>query len=121
MRAMIVHESRGRMRLRLKQKNMTLHQADLLEAWLRGQPWVREAVVHERTGCVILSYTGARETVLSGLGGFTWAGAEEQISLPRRSPKELNREFQEKLAGKVLMKVTTALFLPAPLRIARVV
>ena len=44
MRATIVHESRGRMRLRLRQKNMTLRQADLLEAWLKGQPWAKEAV-----------------------------------------------------------------------------
>ena len=35
MRATIVHESRGRMRLRLRQKTMTLRQADLLETWLR--------------------------------------------------------------------------------------
>ena len=74
MRATIVHESRGRMRLRLRQKNMTLRQADLLETWLKGQPWTREAVVHERTGCVIVTYAGDRETVLSAIGGFTWAG-----------------------------------------------
>ena len=69
MRATIVHESRGRMRLRLRQKNMTLRQADLLETWLKGQPWTREAVVHERTGCVIVTYAGDRETVLSAIGG----------------------------------------------------
>ena len=121
MRATIVHESRGRMRLRLRQKNMTLRQADLLETWLKGQPWTREAVVHERTGCVIVTYTGGRETVLAALGGFTWAGAESSVTLPGHSTRELNREFQEKLVGKVLMKGAAALFLPAPLRIARVV
>ena len=41
MRATIEHESRGRMRLRLRQKNMTLRQADLLETWLKSQPWRR--------------------------------------------------------------------------------
>ena len=121
MRATIVHESRGRMRLRLRQKTMTLRQADLLETWLKGQPWTREAVVHERTGCVIVTYTGGRETVLAALGGFTWAGAESSVTLPGHSTRELNREFQEKLVGKVLMKGAAALFLPAPLRIARVV
>ena len=121
MRATIVHESRGRMRLRLRQKNMTLRQADLLETWLKGQPWTREAVVHERTGCVIVTYAGDRETVLSAIGAFTWAGAEEAVTLPSHSTRELNREFQEKLVGKVLMKGAAALFLPAPLRIARVV
>ena len=121
MRATIVHESRGRMRLRLRQKTMTLRQADLLETWLKGQPWTREAVVHERTGCVIVTYAGDREMVLSAIGGFTWAKAEETVTLPGHSVRELNREFQEKLVGKVLMKGAAALFLPAPLRIARVV
>ena len=111
MRATIVHESRGRMRLRLRQKTMTLRQADLLETWLKGQPWTREAVVHERTGCVIVTYAGDRETVLSAIGGFTWAGAEEAVTLPSHSTRELNREFQEKLVGKVLMKGAAALFL----------
>ena len=121
MRATIEHESRGRMRLRLRQKKMTLRQADLLEAWLKGQPWAREAVVHERTCCVILTYGGDRETVLSAIGSFTWAGAEEMVTLPSHSTRALNREFQEKLVGKVLMKGVSTLFFPTPLRIARVV
>ncbi len=121
MRATIVHESRGRMRLRLRQKNMTIRQADLLETWLKGQPWTREAVVHERTGCAIVTYKGDRETVLSALGAFTWAGAESSVTLPDHSTRALNREFQEKLVGKVAVKAAAALFLPAPLRIARIV
>ena len=121
MRATIVHESRGRMRLRLRQKNMTIRQADLLETWLKGQPWTREAVVHERTCCVIVTYTGDREAVLSALGAFTWAGAESSVTLSGHSTRTLNREFQEKLVGKVAVKAAAALFLPAPLRIARIV
>ncbi len=121
MRATIVHESRGRMRLRLRQKNMTIRQADLLETWLKGQPWIREAVVHERTCCVIVTYTGDREAVLSALGAFTWAGAESSVTLSDHSTRTLNREFQEKLVGKVAVKAAAALFLPAPLRIARIV
>ena len=121
MKATIVHESRGRMRLRLRQKTMTFHQADLLETWLKAQSWTKEAVVHERTCCVIVAYAGERETVLSAIGGFTWTKAEESVTLPSHSIRELNREFQEKLVGKVLMKGAAALFLPAPLRVARVI
>ena len=121
MKATIVHESRGRMRLRLRQKNMSLRQADLLETWLKAQSWTKEAVVHERTCCVIVAYAGERETVLSAIGGFTWTKAEESVTLPSHSIRELNREFQEKLVGKVLMKGAAALFLPAPLRVARVI
>ena len=121
MRATIEHESRGRMRLRLRQKNMTLRQADLLETWLKGQPWAKDAVVHERTCCAILTYAGDRATVLSAIGSFTWAEAEETVTLPGHSTRALNREFQEKLVGKVLMKGVSALFFPTPLRVARVI
>ena len=121
MRATIEHESRGRMRLRLRQKNMTLRQADLLESWLKGQPWAKDAVVHERTCCAILTYAGDRATVLSALSSFTWAEAEETVTLPGHSTRALNREFQEKLVGKVLMKGVSALFFPTPLRVARVI
>lgn len=121
MRATIEHESRGRMRLRLRQKNMTLRQADLLEAWLKGQSWAKDAVVHERTRCVILTYAGDRATVLSAIGSFTWTEAEETVTLPGHSTRALNREFQEKLVGKVLMKGASALFFPTPLRVARVI
>ena len=121
MKATIVHESRGRLRLRLHHRALTLRQADLLETWLKGQPWVREAAVHERTGCVILTYQGDRAQVLSAIGGFTWAEAERVVTLPEHSTRALNRSFQEKLAGKVLGKAACTLFLPAPLRAAQVI
>ena len=121
MKATIVHESRGRLRLRLHHRALTLRQADLLETWLKGQSWVREAAVHERTGCVILTYQGDRAQVLSAIGGFTWAEAERVVTLPEHSTRVLNRSFQEKLAGKVLGKAACTLFLPAPLRAAQVI
>ena len=65
--------------------------------------------------------TQSVETVLSAIGSFTWAGAEEAVTLPSHSTRALNREFQEKLVGKVLMKGVSTLFFPTPLRIARVV
>ena len=121
MKATIVHESRGRLRLRLHHRTLTLRQADLLETWLKGQLWVREAAVHERTGCVILTYQGERAQVLSAIGGFTWAEAERVVTLPEHSTRALNRSFQEKLVGKVLGKAACTLFLPAPLRAAQVI
>ena len=121
MKATIVHESRGRLRLRLHHRALTLRQADLLETWLKGQSWVCEAAVHERTGCVILTYQGDRAQVLSAIGGFTWAEAERVVTLPEHSTRVLNRSFQEKLAGKVLGKAACTLFLPAPLRAAQVI
>ena len=121
MHATILHECRGRIRLRLKQKSMTLRQADLLEEWLSGRPWALRAAVHERTRCVILYYSGPRSEILADLRRFSWREAEQTVTLPAHSSRALNREFEEKLVGKVLVKAASALFLPAPLKIARTV
>ena len=120
MKATIVHESRGRLRLRLAQRRMTLEQADLLEAWLQVQPGVSEAVVHERTCCAIVRYTGSRGAVLDAVSRFRYDAPQVAALAPAHSSRALNRKYQEKLVGKVAVKLLTSLFLPTPLQIARV-
>ena len=120
MNATILHESRGRIRFRLRQKQMTLAQADLLEAWIQGKSWCRQVTVHERTCAVILYYDGDRQTVLEAIRQFSWQEAERTTSLPAHSTRALNREFEEKLVTKVVCKAACTLFLPSPLRIARI-
>lgn len=120
MNATILHESRGRIRLRLRQKQMSLAQADLLEAWLQRKPWIRKVTVHERTCCVILHYDGTRQAVLDEIRHFSWQEAEQTTALPAYNSRALNREFEERLVGKILCKAACTLFLPSPLRIARV-
>jgi len=115
-----LHESRGRIRFRLRQKQMTLAQADLLEAWIQGKSWCRQVTVHERTCCVILYYDGTRQAVLNEIRHFSWQEAERTTALPAHSSRALNREFEEKLVAKVVCKAACTLFLPSPLRIARI-
>ena len=58
MKAIILHESKGRIRFRIGQKKMTLQEADVLENWFQKKSWITQVTVHERTGCVIpVSYT----------------------------------------------------------------
>ena len=120
MNATILHESRGRIRFRLRQKQMTLAQADLLEAWIQGKSWCRQVTVHERTCCVVLYYEGTRQAVLNEIRHFSWQEAEQTTALPAHSSRALNREFEEKLVAKVVCKAACTLFLPPPLRIARI-
>ena len=54
MKFSIKHESRGRIRVQLAQRRMTLDQADLVETWLQGLDAVNQAAVHERTCCAII-------------------------------------------------------------------
>ena len=120
MNATILSESSGRMRIRVKQKTMSIHQADLLDNWLNQQPWAVEIAVHERTCCVIIKYKGDRADVIASIRRFDWAAAENALTQPIQSNRELDRQFQEKLVGKIVMKAGATLFLPNPLRIARV-
>lgn len=120
MKATILHESRGRIRLKLHMERMTLEQADLLEAWLREHRWVLQVRVHERTRCIILSYSCSRERMLDELHRFSWDAARSAVRLPAHSTRAMNREFEEKLIGKVVWKAASSLFFPRPLRIVRV-
>ena len=120
MNAQIVHESSGRLRVRLPQRRMTLEQADLLEAFLQAQDGVEQAAVHERTCCAVIRYrAGRRGDVLSALARFSYQSRETAALAPVHSGRALNRQYQEKLVGKLLTKAACTLFLPSPLRIAR--
>ena len=85
MRGKIVHESRGRLRLRLAQKSLSLRQADLLEAWVKSQPWAVKAVARERNRCSIPRYTGEGAVALHALARFHCQTAAEAVSRTARS------------------------------------
>lgn len=121
MKATIVHESRGRMRLRLNIPRLSVADADRLELWLAGHPEITDVKVFERTGGVIIRYNGERRTVLDEIARFNWDEARDTVSLPAQSTRAINRTFKEKLIGKVLFRVGCRLFLPAPLRMVRFV
>ena len=121
MKAFIEHESRGRLRVRMKQYRMTLEQADLLEAYLQNQPGVLNAAVHERTCCAVIRYIGDHENIIRAIAQFNYTAPSVTALTPTHSGRALNREYQEKLVGKVITKFACTLFLPAPLQIARTI
>lgn len=121
MKATIVHESRGRMRLRLNIPRLSVTDADRLDLWLAGHPEITDVKVFERTAGVIIRYNGERRTVLDEIARFNWDEARDTVSLPAQSTRAINRTFKEKLIGKVLSRVGCRLFLPAPLRMVRFV
>lgn len=121
MKAFIEHESCGRLRVRMKQYRMTLEQADLLEAYLQNQPGVLNAAVHERTCCAVIRYIGDRENIIRAIAQFNYTAPSVTALTPTHSGRALNREYQEKLVGKVITKFACTLFLPAPLQIARTI
>ena len=122
MKATILHESRGRMRIRVEKFRMSCAEADLLQTWLECEPWAKTIDVHERTCCVIITYhPGKRNEVLKSIKRFSWDVANEEVAVPLHSGRELNREFQEKLVGKICMKLFSMLLLPKSIQTVRMV
>ena len=116
MKFQILHESRGRVRLRAMQRSMSMRDADLLEAWILALPGVDQVTVHERICGVTILFTGEQDTLYSALSRFSYeeAGEEAHVLSPRS--REINREYKEKLVFQVLRHYGKKLFLPAPLR-----
>ena len=96
MKAFIEHESRGRLRVRMKQYRMTLEQADLLEAYLQNQPGVLNAAVHERTCCAVIRYIGDRENIIRAIAQFNYTAPSVTALTPTHSGRALNREYQQR-------------------------
>ncbi|MDO4314398.1 MAG: heavy metal translocating P-type ATPase [Oscillospiraceae bacterium] len=117
MKCVILHESRGRLRIHLCQPRMTIRQADLLDAYLNRLDCVRSAKVYERTGDAVILYGGSRAALLDALARFHYGDGALAARLPENSGRELNRQYQDKLVGMAAFYAARKLFLPAPLQI----
>ncbi|MCD7792848.1 MAG: heavy metal translocating P-type ATPase [Oscillospiraceae bacterium] len=116
MKFKILHESRGRLRVHADVRAMTLRQADALEYYLLAQEGVTGAAVYERTCDAVITFTAPRKDILRVLGLFSYAKGE--ALMPEQTSRELNREYQDRLADVVLLAAAEKLFFPAPLRAA---
>lgn len=116
MKCKIMHESEGRIRVRMNQNYMTSAQADLLEYYLKEIPGVTRAKVNERTADATVNYRGdVREKIISGFSEFDYETS--QANVPDRTGRELQRYYQNKICFHLMRRVFTKLFLPMPLRI----
>lgn len=114
MKCTILHESRGRLRVHMAGRRMTVRQADLLAYYLNRLEPVCEARVYERTGDAVIQYEGKRDTVLSALARFRYEDAKLAELVPEDSGRALNRSYQEKLVRMVLIRAARNLFVPRP-------
>lgn len=118
MKAKILHESAGRIRVRVQQKHMTLEQADLLEYYFRKQDGIKDVQVFDRTCDVIVRYTCARSEVIAALGAFSYAEAKALDVVPDHTGRALSREYEDKIAASVLRRILCKTVVPAPMRAA---
>ena len=117
MNCRILHESRGRLRVRLLGPAMTVARADILEAYLTGREGVRSVQVFDRTGDAVILYgEGRRENVIAALADFSYE--ENRALAPEHSSRAITREYEDRIALRVMGRFFKKLFLPAPVRTA---
>ena len=118
MKCTILHESRGRLRVHVCNVRMTLHRADVLEAYLNHHDAVSKAKVYERTGDVVVYYTGSRKDAVTALSTYRFDDPELDALVTSADSRRINQEYQEKMYNLLAGRVLRELFLPAPLNAA---
>ena len=118
MKCSILHESAGRLRVRLHCPAMTLRQADVLEYYLRAVDGVTEVKVYDRTRDAVVCFACGRGDVIASLAAFSFPRAEAMDLVPEHTSRALNREFEDKLIMTVARRMVSRLFLPAPVTTA---
>ena len=106
------------MRVHVCAVRMTLHRADVLEAYLNGQDIIQKATVYERTGDVVLTYRGSRKDAAALLAAYRFDNEELEALVTSHDSRKINQEYQEKMVSLVTGRVFRKVFLPAPIAAA---
>ena len=95
---------------------MTLRQADVLEYYIRNIDGITDVKVYDRTADTVIFYRGSNKRIIEALAAFSFESAENEGLVPDHTSRVLNREFEDKLVMKVLLRFASKSFLPAPIR-----
>ena len=121
MRCKILHQSKGRLRIHLDVRRMTLSQADILEYYLRDVEGVKSVSVYDRTCDAVILFDAAEEArcaVVRAVSAFRFDDERALSLVPEHTSRELNRDYQDKLVFCVMRRIVSKLFLPIPIRTA---
>ncbi len=116
MKFKVLHNMRGRMRIHVMTNEMTDLQADKLEYDLAAQDMILTAKVYERTSDVVITYAGERQLLLSYLQTYYYRRKVEEDETFARSGRAMNRKYWDKIVNRVVLRMGSKLFVPAPIR-----
>ena len=118
MRARILHESRGRIRLHLLIRTLSIGQADVFEAYLKSKACVNDAKVYERTADAVIFYEPGNEkcrfSVINAVSEFDFDDCG--IKPAEHSSRALQHEYTDRLASQIIRFAGERLFMPVPAR-----
>ncbi len=118
MKFKVLHEIKGRIRIHIIQNGMTDREADTLQYYLENCAMVMEARVYERNQDAVISYRGDRDEMISILRKFSYHNTQVPDSVLQLSGRKTNREYLDKLADRVILRMGSKLFLPFSVRCA---
>lgn len=116
MKFKVLHNMRGRMCIHVMTNEMTDLQADKLEYDLAAQDMILTAKVYERTSDVVITYAGERQLLLSYLQTYYYRRKVEEDETLARSGRAMNRKYWDKIVNRVVLRMGSKLFVPAPIR-----
>lgn len=115
MKAIILHESRGRLRIGISQRCLTLAAADKLEYYLQSLPGVVTARVNDRTRTATICFIGQmRRDIVQAIARFSFT--RTKVDMPEHTGRELTHTYQDKLFYLVIRRAINKFILPFPLR-----
>ena len=114
MRFQILHEIKGRMRIHLLCGPMSDRGADALQYALGRSKGILEAKVYERTQDVVIRHRLDRKDLIDLLRRMSYEDVVADPSNDVFTSREINRTYQEKLAGKIILRYGMKLFVPYP-------
>ncbi|MCR5632242.1 MAG: heavy metal translocating P-type ATPase [Eubacterium sp.] len=115
MKCKILHESKNRMRVHLFQKYMTCDEADKVEYFLLGLPYVSEVKVSERTSDATIRYQEKyRDNLIEQLSTFSLTSTE--VAVPEHTGRELVHSYQDRMFYLVARRAISRLFFPMSIR-----
>ena len=117
MKCRLLHESNGRMRVRVIRYRMTPDQADRLEFYLKQLEGVQKVSVNERSMDAVIHYgKGRRDAVIDALSSFDFVSTE--VAVPEHTGRILRRDFESGLFFTIARRCVTRFLLPLPIATA---
>lgn len=115
MKCKILHESKNRMRVHLYRKYMTCSEADKVEYFLLGLPYVSNAKVRERTSDATIIYDSRkRKELIRELSEFSLKNTE--VAVPDHTARKLTHSYQDRMFYLIARRIVTRTVFPISIR-----
>jgi heavy metal translocating P-type ATPase len=106
------------MRVHFCKENMTIEEADKVDAYLKSISGIDDVTVYERTGDLIIYYSFDRSELIEILAHFSFENDEVKNIEIVGTARLVQREYEEKLIMTIILRYFRKIFYPLPLRIA---